>query len=392
MPWKATCPMDERLSFIAEWQKGERTMTELCERFGISRKTGYKWKDRYLTAGIDGLKDRSRAPRHHPNAISLEMEQRLLTEKHRHPRWGPRKVISWLAAQSPETRFPAPSTVGELFKRHGLVRSRSRRRRSPPYTRPFEACGHPNAVWCADFKGQFLTGPTWCYPLTISDAYSRYFLCCQGLTRPNYEQTQPHFEAVFRDYGVPLAIRTDNGPPFASVGLGGLSRLSVWWVKLGIFPERIEPGHPEQNGRHERLHRTLKEETARPPADTLLDQQQKMDAFRQEYNDQRPHEALGMQAPSQFYQPSPRPYPARLPAIVYPTSYQVRRVKQSGEFKWHQRLIWASQVLVGEPLGFHQIAEDRWQVYFGPLLVGILDERKGKIERPVPGARAWNGS
>lgn len=380
MSWKETCAVDERMRLVAQWLEGDRSMSELCRCAGVSRKAGYKWVGRYLELGLAGLQERSRAPLRHPNAVPSERVAELLQAKALHPNWGPQKLLDALSREHPGRSLPAVSTAGEILRRHGLVKARRGRRRSPPYSSPFVAMSEPNAVWSADFKGQFHTGDErWCYPLTVSDGFSRYLLACQGLAAPTRAGVQPQLERLFREYGLPWAIRTDNGTPFASTGLGGLSRLSVWWVKLGIRPERIARGHPEQNGRHERMHWTLKQETAMPPRASLRAQQRAFDRFRAEYNHERPHAALAKHTPAELYTGSPRPYPSRLPEIEYPAGFEVRCPCGSGEIKWRGRFVYVSQLLAGEPVGLHQIGEQHWQVYFGPLALGILDEPSLRI-------------
>lgn len=270
MPWKVTCPMSERERLIKAYLTGRYTVTELAKAFGISRKTVYKWLPRFAEFGLAGLADLPRAARRHPNATPAEVVAAVIERKQAHPTWGPLKLLP-NPDDPPEliAAWPAASTRGAILARAGLTRPRRGRRRAPPSSWPFAACDRPNAVWCADFKGWFRTGDGQrCNPLTVSDAYSRMLLCCQGLSRPDYKHARPILESVFREYGLPDAIRTDNGTPFASVGAGGLSPLAVWWVKLGIRPERIMPGHPEQNGRHERMHLTLKQDCCCPPAAT----------------------------------------------------------------------------------------------------------------------------
>lgn len=283
--------MRERGRLVRAYATGRYTITELAETFGVSRKTAHKWLGRFKEAELAGLAGWSHAPHHHPNATPEAVVAAVIRQKQAHPTWGPLKLQP-AVEDSPEVTaaWPAPSTRGAILARAGLTQTRRRRRRVPPSSQPFGACDQPNAVWCADFKGWFRTGDGQrCDPLTVSDAYSRLLLCCQGLSRPDYVHVRPVFEATFREYGLPTAIRTDNGPPFASVGVGGLSPLAVWWVKLGIRPERIMPGHPEQNGRHERMHSTLKEECCSPPARTPSAQQLCFDEFRQTYDWQRPH-------------------------------------------------------------------------------------------------------
>lgn len=376
MPWKATCAMDERMRFIGEYLKREWSMAVLCRRYEISRKTGYKLLARYAERGPGGLEDCSRAPHHHPNAVAEEVAAAILQVRARHPHWGPRKLRAWLAQREPRDRWPAASTIGTLLRRQGLTVPRRRRRRCPPAPLPVLASGAPNEVWCADFKGWFRTGDgARCYPFTLSDHYSRFLLRCQALPHPDERQVRPLLEAAFREYGLPHALRTDNGPPFASLAAGGLSHLAVWWIKLGIHPERIAVGHPEQNGRHERLHRTLAQETVAPPQGTRRAQQRAFEHFRQVYNEERPHEALDQQPPAVVYRPSPRPYPERVPEPEYPAGQDVRRVRHNGEIKWQGHLIFVSQCLAGEPVGLEEIAEGCWQVRFGLVDLGWLDGR-----------------
>jgi len=386
MTWKETCPMDERVRFVGDVLKGERSMSEVCALYGISRKTGYKWLGRYEAAGASGLQERSHAPLHQPHAVDQVMVQRLLMARRQHPSWGPRKLLVWLQRRDtkPDTHWPAASTVGEILTRHGLVTARKRTRRAPGHSSALGNPDTPNALWCTDFKGQFRTGDTrYCYPLTLTDAHSRYLLLCRGVLRPDTESVWSWFEHAFREYGLPLAIRSDNGPPFASTGLGGLSRLSVWWIKLGILPERITPGCPQQNGRHERMHRTLKRECTQPAAASLRAQQRAFNRFVAEYNDERPHEALAQRPPASVYVPSTRAYPRKVPPMCYPDSYTVRHPCHSGQIKWHGQFVYVSQLLVGEPVGLYQIDEHTWRVYFGMLLLGLLDTRTCRIE-PAP--------
>jgi transposase InsO family protein len=276
--------------------------------------------------------------------------------------------------------WPAASTIGEVLKRHNLVRPRKRRRRTPPYSEPFASAEHPNDVWCADFKGWFRTGDgVRCDPLTLSDARSRYLLRCQAMAATDFEAVRPAFEETFKEYGLPWAIRTDNGPPFASRALKGLSRLSLWWLRLGIVPERIEAGHPEQNGRHERMHLTLKTETACPPGVSRVAQQRRFNRFRRGFNEDRPHEALGMRTPASAYRPSRRTYPRRLPEWEYPLGMTTRQVSCDGEFRWHCGRIFLSHVLEGETIGLWPLDERHWQLWIGPLELGVLDGAKAEL-------------
>lgn len=315
-----------------------------------------------------------------PRATPLELVGEILALKSRHEHWGSRKLIAWLSGHQPEKSWPAASTTSEILKRHGLVHARRKRHHTPPYSQPFLRSREPNEVWCADFKGQFRLGSgSLCYPLTLTDSYSRYLLGCWGLEHPTSLATRSHLEAAFREYGLPMAIRTDNGVPFASVGMGGLSRLSVWFIKLGILPERIEKGHPEQNGRHERMHRTLKQEAISPPRKSMSEQQRAFDRFRPPFNNERPHEALGQKTPASVYRNSVRDYPARLPEIEYSPAFRVRQVKQNGDFKWQGTELYISGALAGERVGLKQIDNAIWKIYFSFYPVAILDERTLRI-------------
>jgi transposase InsO family protein len=381
--------MDERLRMISDWLTGVYSITELSQFYGVSRKTVYKWTQRYQQKGSAGLQEHSRAPHQHPNQTATEIIERIIAAKLQHQNWGPEKLIARLSQDDPTTPWPAPSTAGLWLKRNGLVRSRRYRRRTPadPQTPTMGQC--PNAVWSADFKGQFQTQDgKYCYPLTITDHHSRYVLACRALSAPSYAASRPWFEWVFRQYGLPQVIRTDNGAPFASVAVGGLSPLSIWWIKLGIRPERIQPGHPEQNGRHERMHRTLKAETARPPAANLKAQQAAFDRFVDEFNRERPHATLGQRPPATLYQPSSQPYPMRVPQVHYvDDEVHIRRVRHNGEIKWQGQHIYISCNLAGEPVALKQQAEHLWELSFSFHVLGTLDERRGKILRPS----SWGG-
>jgi transposase InsO family protein len=365
--------MDERTQFIAACLLAEESMSALCRGFGISRKSGYKWLARYEAGGPPALVDRSHAPHRQPAAVPAGLARAILAGRAKHPQWGPRKLRAWLA-QRGDGPWPAPSTIGVLLHRAGLTVARRRRPRRPDPGVPTAAAG-ANAVWAADFKGWFRTGDgRRCDPLTISDLYSRYLLRCQVVGAAQLELVQPLFEATFREYGLPHVIRTDNGPPFG--GLGLLSRLAVWWIRLGIRPERIAPGHPEQNAVHERMHRTLKAETAAPPQATLTAQQRAFDRFRREYNDERPHEALGQRPPATAYTGSPRCYPARLPEVEYPETFVVRRAHPNGDIKWRGHRVRTSEALAGQLVGVEAIADGQWRVWFGPVALGWLDARR----------------
>ena len=387
MPWRETCAMDERMRFIVEHQRGEVGMAELCRGAGISRKTGYKWLERYQAEGVVGLEERSRAPHQRPGQIAEMVAERLLAKRAAHPTWGPRKLVARLQEEDPTTIWPAASTAGALLSRAGLtVRRRRRARATPSGGGPLGVCLEANAVWTADFKGQFpTTDGQLCYPLTIADAASRYLVRCQGLPAIDGERVRPLFEAALREYGLPLAIRTDNGPPFASVGLAGLTPLAVWLIELGIRLDRGRPGHPQDNGRHERMHRTLKAETANPPAATARAQQAAFDHFRQEYHTIRPHEALGQRPPATLYTPSPRPFPSRIRPPEYPMADHVKRVRPHGAIRWRGAEIYLAVPLAGRPVGVTERGDDRWEVTFGSLILGTLDERSHRIvpEKPL---------
>jgi len=384
MPWRHTLPEEERLQFIVETFDGLSTVADLCRSFGISRKTAHKWLTRFDTEGPAGLVDRSRAPHSHPHAVAAEVVEQLLAVRKRHPRWGPRKILAWLTRRQPALALPAASTVATVLQRHGLVTPRRTRRRVPPGLSPFAACGAPNDVWAVDFKGQFRLGDgTPCYPLTITDAYSRYLLCCTALTSTAAAAAITVFEAVFRQYGLPTAIRSDNGTPFASTGLGGMTALSVWWLRLGLRHDRIEPGRPDQNGRHERMHLALKQEAVELPKANRQAQQRTFDHFRRSYNEERPHEALGQKTPASLYTPSLRPLPATLPPLVYPISCQTRHTDYNGRFAWGDR----PQVALGkafahQPIGLEEVEEGVWVVRFGTVVLGTLKAGQHTVVPP----------
>jgi transposase InsO family protein len=385
MPWKETSAMDQRVRLIADWLSGDYTKTELCRIYGISRPTADKWIKRYDQRGLQGLEELSRAPQSHPNQTAEELRAMIIKAKLRHQKWGPKKVLDCLRREQPQLHWPADSTAGEILKRAGLVQPRTRRHRVAPYSAPFSDCAGPNQRWSADFKGDFRLGNgRRCYPLTISDNFSRYLLLCRALERTSHEEVQPWFEWVFREYGLPEAIRTDNGAPFASLAVGGISQLSKWWIKLGIKPERIRPGKPAQNGRHERMHRTLEEVV---PQDDIKGQQSEYDPFQQQYNWERSHEALGRRTPGSVHCSSSRSYPAKLPEVEYDSGVTVRQVRHNGEIKWRGELLYVSEVLAQEPVGLKPIDEQKWEVHYSFHLLGVLDERTKKIT-PTKG---WHG-
>ncbi len=383
MPWKETDAMNEKVKFISAWLTKEYSISELCRNFGISRPIAYKIINRYEAEGVIGLKERSRAHHTHPQKTNDETVALILKVKSRYPQWGPRKIRDWLDIEYPDESWPAASTIGDHLKKHGLVKEKKKRKKTPPHSQPFINCTQVNEVWSADFKGQFKLGnEQLCYPLTISDNYSRYLIECRCLPHPTYAAVRKYFEGVFKQYGLPDAIRTDNGSPFASVGIGGLSRLSIWWVRLGIMPERILPGHPEQNGRHERMHRTLKDATVKPPKATMHAQQMAMSRFKEEYNYARPHEALVNKRPGDIYTRSTRAYPSKLPEIEYSSAYLIKRIRTSGEVKIFGKNIYVGSNLAGERIGLKQIESEQYELYFSSLRLGVLDARLCKVIRP----------
>lgn len=382
MPWKETCPMEEKRKYIADWLKREWNVSDLCRQYGISRKTGYKWIERYQAHGREGLADKSQAPKEHPNATPEAIEEALVSFRKRYPHWGPKKLLHRLGLTTPEVAWPAASTVGEILKQRGLSEPRKRKVKTPAQRMPLRGGNVINEVWAADFKGWFRTGDgRRVDPLTVTDWASRYLIGCQGLGYPSMENVRKEFEKMFREYGLPQAIRTDNGAPFGGAGLGGLSRLSAWWARLGIRHERIRPSHPEENGRHERMHRTLKAETASPPRRTMKGQQNRFDMFRREYNEERPHESLEMKTPAEVYRASERQFPNRLPDIEYGAEYQVRQVRTQGTIKWAGSELFLSESLIGEAVGLRQIDNNLWGIHFGAMFLGVLNDSKMKIQK-----------
>ena len=351
-------------------------MQELCARYAISRKTGYKWLARFAEGGRAALRDRSRAPHHCPHRMSAEVAALICAARRAHPSWGPAKVLDWLHLRHPALAWPAPSTAGDLLVREGLVKKRRRRRHHqhpgvvPPTTHA------PNDLWTADFKGHFRTGDgIYCYPLTIADQHTRYLLACHGLLSTKGSGVRAVFTRAFQTFGLPRAIRTDNGVPFATSGIHGLSQLNVWWLRLGIQHQRIQPASPQQNGAHERMHKTLKAGVCRPPRATLAAQQRAFTRFRTEFNEERPHAALQGQPPATQYQPSRRPYPTRLPPLEYPGHFLVKRVTNAGTFRLKHRLLFIANALKQHHLGLEEIDDGLWSIYFGTVLLGRVNER-----------------
>ena len=378
MPWKEIRPMDERVRFIAAVQADPKgNFAQLCRSHGISRNKGYKWLARYKADGPRGLEDRAPVARSCPHRTPDVIADLVVAERKAHPHDGAKKLRERLLTRG-ELRVPAASTISEILDARGLIRPRRARLRVPPSPNQLDPCAEPNDVWCIDFKGHFQLGDkTRCDPLTLSDAATRYLLKCEALIDTREAAVRAELERAFHEFGLPKKIRSDNGPPFATKALGGLSRLSVWWIQLGILPERIEPGKPQQNGRHERMHKTLKQHTATPPYSTMADQQRAFDRFRHDYNDERPHEALGQTPPAAHYEPSSRLMPDKPREPEYGSEYDVRRVRENGRFKWKGQPLLAGAPLALQPIGLRQTDQDEWEIFYGPLLIGYLLMREG---------------
>ena len=387
MVWRETCAVEERMRLVMAIVENQDSMATVCRRFGVSRKTGYKWLERYERDGAAALVDRSRAPLTHPHALTERIASRLIEVRRAHPTWGPVKVRAYLERRAPRTRWPAASTIGDLFDREGLTVKRRLRRRSPPSSAPFGHCGAANDVWCIDFKGWFVTGDgTVCEPLTLSDAHSRYLLRCQAVPTTDTDQVWPILEAAFREFGLPRRLRSDNGPPFASTGVGGLSRFAVKVIKAGVVPERIVPGKPQQNGRLERLHLTLLRDTAEPPAQTLRQQIERLRRFQKLYNEERPHAALDNDTPAEHYTISPRRFDGVLREPVYGSDHAVRRVRHNGEIRWQGRTVYVSAALTGEPVGLLENEGGSFTASYGPVVLGVIAQGDSRLRKPKPAA------
>ena len=371
--------LDERLRFVADYATEQWSMSELCDRYGVSRPTGYKWVQRHREGGRAGLADRSCAPERCPHRTPDAIEALIVEARQRYG-WGAKKLLTILRGRHPRRAWPARSTINEVLNRHGLLR---KNRRRPHWSHPGAPALHtegPNQVWPADFKGQFKTGAgAYCYPLTVTDHFSRTLLVCRGLHSVTTAETRPVFRTLFRAVGLPDAIRTDNGAPFASTGLHGLSPLNVWWMQLGIVHQRITPASPQENGQHERMHRELKRETARPAAHSHRAQQRRFDAFRHRYNTERPHEGIQNQTPASLWVPSTRPYPETIAPPDYPAHLEVRRVSSAGTFRLHARQPFLSQTLRGEDIGLEEVGDGIWNIVYYRTLLGRIDERDVQI-------------
>jgi len=382
MPWNVSGVVDKRKEFIRDYESGDWSVSQLCRMYEISRVTGHAVLRRWSAEGEAGLAERSRAPFRHPNQTPLAVETLVLGLRREHPLWGPRKLKVVLEQRHPELIIPSASTMGAMLDREGLTHRRRKRRHVEPYTQPFAPVREPNDEWASDFKGWFRTGDgTRIDPLTITDTSTRYLVRCQAVEKTDTPRVQAVFAAAFREYGMPQAMRSDNGPPFASCGVAGLSRLAVWWIKLGIRPQRILAGHPEQNGRHERMHRTLGEHAATPPQAEPRAQQRAMDAFLAEYNQLRPHEALGMRTPASVYRPSPRGFPERLPEPEYGTAMKVRRVMQHGQFFWNYNAVFLGKTLAGERIGLLPINDRYLRIYLDWYPVARFDTKTLSVEK-----------
>jgi putative transposase len=388
MPWTESCLMNERMIFIAACLSDEAPFSQICQRLGISRKTGYKWRQRYEADGAAGLHDLSSARHTQLHAIAPGVADRLIALRRSRPTWGPRKLLARLTLDDSATDWPAPSTVGDLLRRHDLSKPRLQRRHraggKAALTQPQAA----NESWAIDFKGWFRTGDgVRCEPLTVTDGYSRYLMVCQAVPQTTGAYVRPILVQTFQMHGMPRRLRSDNGNPFASaVGLAGLTQLSVWLLTLNIFPERIDPGRPDQNGRHERMHRVLNEDAARPPAATLAAQQLRLDAWRLDYNNDRPHEALGQRCPATLYTSSPRAYPDRITEWAYPADHQARRVNASGYIKWRDKLVYLTEALAGQTVALAQDDDGDWSIRFRQFSLAMLSDATNMI-RPCGLAR-----
>lgn len=381
MPWSETSPMDERARFVLDAFSDCFTMTALCERYGISRKTGYKWIKRYRGGGDPACADKSRAPRSHPNTTPEDVVELIVQLRKKYSEAGPRTLLWHLEKLDARRVWPSPSTIGEILKRHDLIKPRRRRRPRMTWSPARTPVDAPNRVWTADFKGQFrLRNGLLCYPLTILDGHTRFLLTCRALRTTATAPARSGFEATFEEFGLPDVIRTDNGVPFAApTSVLGLSGLSVWLLKLGIRLERSRPGKPQDNGAHERMHRTLKAGACRPARGTFSAQQRALNEFRRIYNEERPHHALGMQTPASLYEPSERIYPGEAPEPVYPLHFETRRITKIGVFRWHRKQIFVTEALRNETLGLEWIADGLWSVFFGDVLLGRFDEENSQF-------------
>ena len=391
VPWRTTDLMKIREEFIQHALSGRFPVTALCNAYGISEKTGHKWLRRFKEEGFGGLSDRSHLAHELPHKVSLAVRNEILSLRGKYPTWGPRKIRAVLKHQLPLNSLPASSTIGEILRREGCVKPRKRRNRGVGLSMDsvLTAAHDPNDVWTADFKGEFrLVGGSYCYPLTVQDISSRYLIGTTALSSTALIPVQVAFTRHFEEFGLPRIIRTDNGIPFASPqAIGRLSRLSVWWLKLGIRPERIRPAHPQENGKHERMHKTLKAEATRPPSMTLSDQQKRLDRFRAEYNTERPHESLNQETPASFYRSSTRSYREVFEPFEYPAHFDARYVASNGMIHFRGKRFFLSESLTNEQVGLEEIEDELWRIDLGPLSLGSFDEGSSTF---IPEVR-WKG-
>jgi putative transposase len=381
MPWKCSNTMDQRAQFIRDWLTHKHYVSDLCIRYDVSRKTGHKWIKRYLEGKEDGLLDRSHKALRVANRTAPQVEQAVLKVRLRHPSWGAKKIDAYLSKAQPKLKLPHRATIAEILKRNGLIHPRAKRRKVGHPGKPSVEVVGPNDCWSIDFKGQFRTGDgKYCYPLTVTDNYSRYLLGIKAMPGTLFLPTKKALTELFKRYGMPKRIRSDNGAPFAAHTLGRLSKLSVWLIKLGVHPELIEPGKPQQNGRHERMHRTLKQETTRPAAQNARAQQGKFTTFIRTFNEVRPHEGLDMEVPADLYEVSPRAMPKKLMTPEYPDRFEKRKVSGNGAMRWRHKFVNVASALIGETIGLEEVAAGQWDVYYGTLKLGRFHEKLLKIE------------
>jgi len=380
MPWRIIEPMEEKKQFISLAMDRALSMKDLCSVFEISRKTGYKWLGRYKESGLKGLEDRSKAPKQPPHKTVEDVEEFILDTRRKHPNWGPRTITYHAEKKAKHLRLPSETTIQNILRRAGLSKKKRRRHKARHPGKPSVVAKRPNELWTVDFKGEFKTRDGYyCYPLTIQDEFSRYVIACTALYSTSHDGAFWVFKRVFKEYGLPEYIKSDNGSPFATIGLGRVSRLSIWWIKLGIHPILIEPGRPSQNGKHERMHKTLKREATIPASGNLQAQQRRFNTWLREFNFERPHDALGGKYPSEVYKRSLRPLPRKLADVSYPEHFEVRLVSRNRCFRWKCRPILTCHALVGKYVGLEEITADVWAVYFSWKRIGFLVEGKNRV-------------
>lgn len=386
MPWMEESKMEQRFRFVLKVQEDDMSVAAACREFNISRPTGYKWLKRYEEEGLEGLEDRPSVPAEIPHKTDEELETKICTLRRHQPELGPKKLRAWLEREYPDADWPAPSTIGAILRRNGLIEEQTQRRKTPPATDPLEEADAPNRIWSADFKGQFeLDDGSMCFPLTVTDNYSRMILGCYALPSTKGGPVQEGFEEVFAEYGLPDAIRTDNGAPFASRAARGLSALSAWWLSLGIEHERIEPGEPQQNGRHERMHLTLKRHTARPAAGTMEAQQKQFDEFTRFFNELRPHESLDQTPPRRHHQTASRELSDASTELSYPECDLERNVTVNGNMWFANAKTYVSKALTGYRVGLVEADVDVWVIRFAGKDVGLVepgDNSMAPLDKP----------